>query len=58
MDILNNNSAVLNNNSAVLNRSFNFLSPFESCQKDMVMLRIEETWMIVLDTAELRRLTL
>ncbi|GJR52567.1 hypothetical protein Tco_1403088 [Tanacetum coccineum] len=36
----------------------NSLSPVESCQKDMVLLRIEETWMIVLDTVELRRLTL
>ncbi|GJU00497.1 hypothetical protein Tco_1110835 [Tanacetum coccineum] len=30
----------------------------ESCQQEMVLLRVEETWMIVLDTAELRRPTL
>ncbi|GKE59218.1 hypothetical protein Tco_1498403, partial [Tanacetum coccineum] len=32
----------------------NFLSPVESYQQEMVHLRIEETWMIMLDTAELR----
>ncbi|GJY27075.1 hypothetical protein Tco_0401801 [Tanacetum coccineum] len=36
----------------------NFLSPVESCQHEMVHLRNGETWMIMLDTDELRLSTL